>query len=386
MEHTAGTPHPGEQPNRPAPDDPDVIAGIHVEFGKGTLRLTGRDWIIAAALFAAILVLIPAFADRRDDAAPPAGARVPYAQSEDYWIYRQLFRRATASNQIPVIGDSFVWGEYVPPGETFSSHLNEATGSTRFVNAGLNGAHPLALCGLVEHYAGSLRGGSVLLHCNLLWMSSPERDLRIDSEIPFNHPRLIPQLDPRIAAYQGPASQRLEVVVHRAVPYFGFANHLRSEFWNGQDLPHWTIEHPYANPVQSRPEDPRAEEPRSPAVPWTRRGIEPQDWEWIDLGGSLQWRAWRETAERLRARGNRVFVVVGPFNEHLLTAPSRERYRRMQSEVEAWLKSRDFSYSAPPVLPTDEYGDASHPLSAGYARLAEQLARDAAFRDWLEGN
>ena len=33
----------------------------------------------------------------------------------------------------------------------------------------------------------------------------------------------------------------------------------------------------------------------------------------------------------------------------------------------------------PPALPSEEYADASHPLAAGYARLARRLAANAFF-------
>ena len=45
---------------------------------------------------------------------------------------------------------------------------------------------------------------------------------------------------------------------------------------------------------------------------------------WVDLGTSLQWRLFRAAVHTLLRRGNRVFVLVGPFNEHLLEADSLE--------------------------------------------------------------
>jgi hypothetical protein len=68
-------------------------------------------------------------------------------------------------------------------------------GGPRVVNLGVDGVHPVALAGLVEHYGHEIRGRKVLLHCNLLWMSSPEADLQGGKERSINHPALIPQLD-----------------------------------------------------------------------------------------------------------------------------------------------------------------------------------------------
>jgi hypothetical protein len=38
------------------------------------------------------------------------------------------------------------------------------------------------------------------------------------------------------------------------------------------------------------------------------------------------------------------------------------------------------SHAVPPPLPSELYGDASHPLAAGYKQLAGQLANDPFFR------
>ena len=37
----------------------------------------------------------------------------------------------------------------------------------------------------------------------------------------------------------------------------------------------------------------------------------------------------------------------------------------------------------PAALPTDFYGDASHPLPEGYRTMAAQLLKDGAFTAWL---
>lgn len=94
---------------------------------------------------------------------------------------------------------------------------------------------------------------------------------------------------------------------------------------------------------------------------------------WVDLAGSLQWRSFQRAVELLQQRGNTVFVVVGPFNEHLLKEPSRVKYSELKRGIEDWLKERRIPYMAPPPLPSEYYGDASHPLSAGYALLAKEL-------------
>jgi hypothetical protein len=77
--------------------------------------------------------------------------------------------------------------------------------------------------------------------------------------------------------------------------------------------------------------------------------------------------------EILRQRGNKVLVLVGPFNEHLLTSVSRQRYQEVKVTIAAWLEAQQVPHVVPPPLPSEQYGDASHPLAEGYAALARQL-------------
>ncbi len=80
----------------------------------------------------------------------------------------------------------------------------------------------------------------------------------------------------------------------------------------------------------------------------------------------------------LSRRNNKVFILLGPFNEHLLTPQSIEKYRKMQTEIAAWLRHNNIPHFIPPALPPEFYTDASHPLSVGYAELARQLIDGAA--------
>jgi hypothetical protein len=216
-------------------------------------------------------------------------------------------------------------------------------------------------------------------------MSSADRDLRTDKEIAFNHPRLVPQFAPRIPCYKAPAEERMGIVIDHHLPPRAWVHHLRVTNFNGLDVHSWTLENPSANPFAkiSLKTTPPKDAPHSPPIPWTDRGIQPQDIPWIDLDTSLQWRAFRRTAELLRDRGNSVFVIIGPFNEHMLTDESRERYRAMSRKVETWLDAQKTPYYAATLLPSDEYADASHPLATGYERLAADLHDDREFQQWL---
>ncbi|MFO1094540.1 MAG: hypothetical protein U0992_14735 [Planctomycetaceae bacterium] len=354
------------------------------DFGNSILRLRLRDWAVVGLFVLACFVVIPRLCQWFERLPAGIDDRIPYESSEDYWTYRVRIEHMVEGERIPIIGDSVIWGEYVAPAETLSACLNRDLPAPRFANAGLNGAHPLALSGLVANYTDALQDRHVILHCNLLWMSSPERDLQ-SGDTPINHTRLLPQFVPRIPAYHAPFSERVSLSIDRSVSFFDCVTHIRTRYFDGRDLQSWAIAHPLANPLrqfeQTAPPDTTAL--RHAGVPWTEQGIEPQDMPWLDLNSSLQWEAWKQTAQRLRARRNSLLVLVGPLNEHLLTDSSRRRHQAVRQQVEEWLHSEEIPYVASAVLPSDEYGDASHPLATGYVRLAKNIISGPEFRDWL---
>src|SRR5438874_12439283 len=114
---------------------------------------------------------------------------MPHEISNDYWLYERYANAAVNQCDTLLLGDSVVWGEYVTPQETLSHYLNELAAGKRCANLGLDGAHPLALAGLVEHYAAGVAAKKVLLQCNPLWMSSRRADLQDEKAAEFNHPR-----------------------------------------------------------------------------------------------------------------------------------------------------------------------------------------------------
>ncbi len=85
------------------------------------------------------------------------------------------------------------------------------------------------------------------------------------------------------------------------------------------------------------------------------------------------WQAFRRLVGTLQERGNRVFVLVGPLNEHMLDPVNAVLYRDILQGAESWLEHQGIPHFIPPVLPSDVYADLSHPLSQGYAILAQDL-------------
>lgn len=372
------------------PDAPEATAESSSEFAANGIRLGLGEWLSVLVLVLLITAVAPALSSIFEPlprGAFPPHYRLPYALSEDYWLYQKHVTRACRDKRIVAIGDSVIWGEYVRPSETLTHFLNaNAPANRHFANAGLNGSHPLALEGLVECHTSRLRNAAVLLHANLLWMSSPERDLQTSKEQPFNHPQLVPQLWRSPPAYRATGDQRLGAAIDQRLNYRQWVRHLRVAYLDGMDLHGYSLEHPYQlrvpppQPPGFLPED----APHSRPIVWTDKGIPLQDFEWVPADRSLQWKAFQRTVQLLKARGNRVFVLVGPFNEHLLTEASRKRYGKLKDDVSRWLEQQQVPHLAPAVLASDQYGDASHPLAAGYKRLAGRLHASAAFRWWLE--
>ena len=346
------------------------------------VRLSGRQWLIVAAALLALVGLGPLIWDRVDGFNPGDDYRVPYELSSDYWLYHRYCHRVCEQGKILVVGDSVVWGHYVEADQTLSHYLNELSGSDRFANLGADGTHPAALQGLLKYYGSDISGRTVLLHLNPLWMSSSKHDLQTTKEFRFNHPELVPQFAPKIPCYKAPLSARIRIAVRRQMPFAGWVSHMRAAYFQNMDLAAWTIEHPYDCPVTAmgrKLPEPRAPE-RPPQVSQFPKEPKKQDMAWVDLEGSLQWRFFRQAVQLLQERGNTVFVLVGPFNEHMLTDQNRLVYGKLKEGIEAWMQENDIPYLVPSALPSDCYVDASHPPAEGYALLAKTLMESPSFK------
>ena len=85
----------------------------------------------------------------------------------------------------------------------------------------------------------------------------------------------------------------------------------------------------------------------------------------------------------LRHRNNDVLVIVAPFNEHMIADPSQDAYKSTQSGIVAWLSENHIPFVLPDKLPSEIYADASHPLTAGYALLADTIVKSEPFQKWM---
>lgn len=344
-------------------------------FSSNAVRLSLREWAVTALVIIAALCAMPWLWRRAEDFAPGPDYRVPYKLANDYWMFERLSHSAATEDKILVVGDSVIWGQYVESTGTLTHFLNETADVARYANLGVDGSHPAALAGLLRYHGGAIRDRDVILHCNLLWMSSPRHDLQETKAFRFNHPDLVPQFFPNIPCYEKSVDERLGIVIERYVPLFTWVNHLQIAYFGNAAFPPWTLEHPYGNPLTAlRAELPmESPSPHENPQPWTDAGISPQNLPWIMPSDSFQWQCFMDALSTLRDRGNRITVVLGPFNEHLLTPESRERYTTLKADAAARIEAVGIECIVASLLDSELYADASHPLAAGYKQMAEDL-------------
>jgi hypothetical protein len=348
---------------------------------SNSMLLTGRQWLGLSLFMLALIVLASPLWRSLERFEPGADYRIPYALSEDYWHFDRWSGVASRDSQVLFLGDSVVWGEYVTRDRTLSAHLNAIAQKPASANLGVNGMHPVALAGLIEHYGGALRDRKVLLHCNPLWLSSPKHDLQGSEAFDFQHPRLAPQ-DSTIPCYNADLSTRISAVVERNLAFNAWTRHLQFAYFDGKSIPAWTLDHPKENPASRITlASPPSQDRRHDSKPWFERsGSEKLSMDWVKLESSIQWASFRRAVALLKDRGCKVFVLVGPYNEHLLSSESRAPYAALRAGIEAWLRANEVAFVAPAPVSSELYADASHPLDEGYRQLAQLLYQDGFFR------
>ncbi len=184
--------------------------------------------------------------------------------------------------------------------------------------------------GLVEYYAAALRDRPVIVHCNLLWMTSPKADLSTDEgrEVQSSPPgAAVPAADipatgptrPRGWAWwpsatwafsPGWSTWRSPISARRAFPAGRWkrttASRRAARTPGATRLSQITLAVP--GEPQRRPATAARESPRH--KPWTAGGGKPTRFDWVGLDQSLQWQAFQRIRgaaprPRLRRAGDR---------------------------------------------------------------------------------
>lgn len=379
---------------------------FEIAYGSNEIRLSHRWWVILIVFIFVLLFIMPEVWTKIEKVQFGKNYRIPYSLGSDYWMYKQYSRFLSKQQNITIIGDSVVWGHYVVSTQTLSYFLTELSDGIEFANAGLDGIHPVAMEGLIRYYGTTIRNKKVILHCNMLWISSPSADLQFTTEElkmkvknskawsrqkesrlrHFNHPKLARQFISCVPRNEADFTTRVEYAIGRNIPFYAFVTHLRCVYFEGKDIISWISVNPYKNPIKrfSQLLPLPNEEPIPPPDkrPWTERGLEFNP-SWVLLQSSYQWQAFCRTLELLERRGNQVFIVIGPMNEHMFSGTALDTYKSIKNEIEQWLHSRETLYFSPSVLPSNLYADASHPLAEGYKAIAKDLIENAQFRKFV---
>ena len=330
--------------------------------------------VTALVILAIVLGAVPQYIAKKQNPAIGKNFRLAYDLRDDYIGYRHIAKAVCEKHPAVFVGDSVVWGMYVGNADTIPALLNRKAGREEFGNLAVDGLHPVAMETLVKEYGGYIRNKRVYLYWNPLWMNSPLYDLSGDGEFSINHPRLLPQFDPRMKSYRASLGDRLGAALDRLFDYRAYLHHCRVAFLGNDDFKTFIAKYPDENLFKklSFTWDPAEKKKNANSkISWDKAGIAKQDWPFVALDKSRQWRSFRAVIAALRKRGNDVFVIVGTLNPYMQTPASLERYKKLRADALADLKSSGAGIIDLPELPSAEYADASHPLAGGYATLTD---------------
>ena len=346
-----------------------------IPYSSNGVRLTFKQWIFVAIFCITMIIALPSAWKMVEKFEPGEDYRQPYQLGSDYWFYKRYSEVAYKEYETVLLGDSVIWGHYVPKDETLSHYLNELSRNTKFANLGIDGMHPAALEGLVRYYGKAIKKKNVILHLNLLWLSSPKHDLQTEKEFRFNHPKLVSQFKTKIPCYTAPLLSRFTIALERPFSFSAWTSHLNIYYFNNSNMPTWTMNNPYKNPLENfsrnfANEDTYQKMEESVSSENNSTG---GDFQWVSAETSLQWKFFRNTLELLQKRKNKILVLIGPFNEHMLSGENLIKYMELKDKVENWLEQNSISYFSPRTLPAEQYNDSSHPTAEGYKTLAKEL-------------
>ena len=354
-------------------------------FSSNAVRLSPREWAVMVILLALVLLIIfPLAWKSLEKFDTPTNFRLAQQYRDDYWLFAKWARTVGREYPIIFLGDSVIWGTYVGNDNTLPVQLNNLFGKNKVANLAIDGLHYVALKGLLKYYGSAISDKKVVLHFNPLWLNSRKFDLSDEKEFPIHHPRLLPQWFPRIKSYRQTLEVKAGIIQERYLPYISLVNHLRLCHLDNKNFSQWVVDNPYKNPFAeiSLKVGAASKKSSNEVENWKARKLGIQNWRWVTLTDSFQWKYFVKSIKLLQSRDNEVFVMVGPINPYMLTAVSLRRYRTLQSDIATWLEQNHIDYFIVPDMPSHLYADASHPLKEGYNLIAQQMFTDEKFLAW----
>jgi len=305
--------------------------------------------------------------------------RIPYHAGEDYFLFKKHAKFISKTGDIPLIGDSVIWGHYVKEEETLSACLNKKF-SIKFRNSAIDGVHPAAMNGLVENFYDDIKNKKIILGINLLWMSSSRHDLSGEKNNEINHKALLPQFFYNIPSYQPEIEERLSFVIKKNFEFLLWIDHIKINKFASNSFYSWTMENRDKNiidffiPQQTEFIPPQAMETKT----FTQRDV-----QWIDVDKSLQWQFTLKTIELLKNRKNSILAIITPFNKYMMTPRSVAKMESIINTMENELQREGVNVIALPMLLPEEFADGSHPTSKGYQKIAAHLSQSSDFLKFI---
>lgn len=358
-------------------------------YSSNAIRLTMKEIIAGIVIFATcVFILLPLCWKQFEKFEFEKDFRLAEKYRDDYWVYQKWANEAAKKYPVVFLGDSVVWGMYVNNENTLPAKLNKLAGKEVVANLAIDGLHSVALEGLLENYAKSIKNKTVILHYNPLWMNSRDYDLSGEKPMRIHHPRLIPQFIDKPASYDEDITARMDAVKEKNFAFFSLLNHIRLAFFDNEDFREWMVENPYANPLKElgkKLEITEKEKTANSNDDWSKKGITPQNWDWIPPEKSRQWKALTEIINILQRNNNKVLVMLGPINPYILTPESLSKYRKLQNEMKDFLDKKNVASYIVPDMPSETYADASHPLEKGYQIIADKLYETDFVKKALKG-
>jgi hypothetical protein len=355
-------------------DDPKRIA----------LNLSLRDWLVVVLIVTVMIAVMPMIPFRPPTPVVDRDYRMPYALSSRYDIYRRFTALSAAQFPTILVGDSVVWGQFADRDQTLSHYLNELTHQPRYINAGLDAMHPIALHELLEYHAQAIQKKDIVLEMNPLWLMVARGSAAKEEIDPLaNRPGLVPRL---AVGPNGTYQEKIEAAVARALagsPVDRCASRIADA---RLDFLAWSLDHPYESPHQaiSAGLPPSEDSYTVRKIPWNGTEGAKLDYDWPVLEMNAQWQAFERILDLLQSRQNRVFVLVGPMNEHMMTDRMRAGYQELKQRIQEKITSRGLTCCVPTSLRSEHYSDICHPLAAGYEELARELLKSQS--SWLLGH
>ena len=346
-------------------------------YSSNAIRLSMKEITIGCIIFAiAVFLLLPLFWRHFENLEFDKDFRLSEKYRDDYWIYEKWANEAAEKYPVIFLGDSVIWGMYVNNASTLPAKLNRLAGKELVANLAIDGMHSVALEGLLDNYAKNIKNKTVILHYNPLWMNSRDYDLSGRKPMRIHHPRLIPQFIDKPASYDEDLTARMDAVKEKNIAFFSLLNHIRLAFFDNSDFKEWIVENPYSNPLKEigkKLEVCENEKNTNSNDDWSKKGITPQNWDWLTLEDSRQWKAFTRIINTLQNNNNKVLVMVGPINPYILTPESLAKYRKLQNDIKDFLDKKKIDCCIVPDMPSNTYADASHPLEKGYQIIADKL-------------